>query len=287
MTTNLQVRTINLTPAVVEFNFDELAVVLDENLKKYDGLTFTDKDAAECKKVIAELNKGKKALNDYRLATKKELTVAVTEFEDKCKELSTKFDDVIAPLKEQHDQFEEDRKEEKRKKVQDLIDKLIVKEGLNEKYTAQLIIHDEYLNKSKTLKSIGEELATTAEHLGMSQDKEEADIEIIKGYVELINVKHGCNLIDSSYINLLDFQTADEIKMRINSDVQTELLKKSAPVHVIPMPKGHNIVIPTPVDKNEESFREVYKVTGTESQLDALEEYMSSQGIQWVAVTDA
>ncbi|MEK4715257.1 DUF1351 domain-containing protein [Sporosarcina sp. FSL K6-5500] len=283
----LQVKTINLVPAVVEFNFDELAAVLDENLKKYTGLTFTDKDAAACKKVIAELNKGKKLLSAYRIETKKELTVSVTDFENQCKELDAKFNAVIGPLKEQADDFEADRMDAKRKKVNDLISALIVKEGLNDKYMAQLIIKDEYLTKSKTLKAIGEELATTAEHLGIKQDKEEADIEIIKGFVELANTKSGLNLIESTYINLLDFEPVDEIKMRINYDVEGQL-KKATPVQIIPMPKGHDIVIPTPVSKtDDESFVEKYEVTGTESQLDALEEYMSNHGLIWVEIVDA
>lgn len=285
----LQVKTLTLTPAVVEFNFDELSAFLDESLTKYKGLTFTDKDAAACKKTIAELNKGKKSLSDYRIATKKDLTVAVTEFELKCKELDAKFNEVIGPLKEQHDDFEATRKDEKRAKVNDLISALIVKEGLNDKYMAQLVIKDEYLTKAKTLKAIGEELATTAEHLGIKQDKEEADIEIIKGHIALINERSGLNLIESTYVSSLDFQPVDEVKGRIERDAEAHLKKVTVSAALSQKVVSPPVVTPPPVvaEADETTFTEKYEVTGTDAQLGALEDYMTNHGLTWKVITDA
>ncbi|MCM3396815.1 DUF1351 domain-containing protein [Oceanobacillus profundus] len=218
-------KTIELTPAVVEFNFDELSSVLDEQLSKYEGLEFTEKDAASCKKTITELNKGKKSLNDYRLKTKKELTVSVTEFENKCKELAGKFDQVINPLKEQHDQFEEERKEIKRLEIEGYIDHLIHIEGLNDKYAARLLVLESYLTKSKTIKSIKEELTVKAEHLGIAQDKYEADREIIKSHVELINTKENINLPESPFLSLLDHKEVADIKAQIETAAKVDLEK--------------------------------------------------------------
>lgn len=278
MSTELQVKTINLTPAVVEFNVDELSVVLDQHLKKYEGLTFTDKDAAACKKTITELNKGKKALDDYRKETKKKLTESVTAFENQCKELSKKFDSVINPLKEQHDQFEENRKETKRKLIQIIIDDLIEKEGLNEKFAAQLIIPDEYYNKSKTINAIKDELTTKAEHIGIKQDKVEADQEIIRMTVQQVNTVLGVNLPESVYFNLLDYKTVEEIKAQIQVDGEKEgesrIVKAPNVQPASSMPKSANV----------EFFTEKYQVEGTEDQLDALEEYMTSHSLTWKVI---
>jgi hypothetical protein len=275
MSNKLQVRTINLTPAVVEFNFDELAAILDENLKKYDGLTFTEKDAADCKKTIAELNKGKKSLDTYRKETKKELTASVTAFENKCKELAKKFDEVIDPLKEQHDQFENSRKDAKRIQIQQVIDQLIDDEGLNDTYAAQLIIQEEYFNKSKTIKSIKEELKTKAEHLGILQDKEEADQEVIKSHVALINTKYGLNLPESAYIGLLEYG-ADIGKIK-------GVIEQDAKVANAPVKK----VVPTaPTVQDEKIFVETWEITGTESQLQALEDFMQNEGIKWKVIEE-
>ncbi len=273
----LQVQTIVKEPAKVEFNFDELSKVLDDQLIKYEGLEFTEKQVKECKKTITELNKGKKALNDYRLATKKELSKEINDFEARCKHLSNKFDDVIEPLKKQADAFEENRKEEKRKKVQEIVDELIEREGLNEKYAAELVIENSYLNKSTTMKSITEELTTKAGHLGIQQDKEESDKQIIKMSVEMANERHNVNLLDSTYIRLLDYKDVEEIKKSITEDAEREMKRKDK---LKVTPGG----ISNPKQKKVESFIETYEVTGTEEQLDALEEYMSSQGLAWSVI---
>lgn len=269
----LQVKTINLKPAVVEFNYEEISMLLDDQLAKYEGLTFTDKDAAECKKTITELNKGKKALDTYRKKTKKELTEEVTVFENKCKALGNKFDEVITPLKEQHDEFEDKRKEIKRLEIEGFIDHLVHIENLNDKYAAKLVVEDSHLTKSKTIKSIKEELTTKAEHLGVQQDKEESDQELIKGHVELMSTIHDVNLPESSYIALLDYKEVSEIKNIIERDAISELNKveyKQVPLSSAPASVS-----------DDEIYIESYQVEGTENQLEALEEHMSSQGLTW------
>ncbi|MYL57394.1 DUF1351 domain-containing protein [Virgibacillus halodenitrificans] len=272
----LQVKTVELSPAKVEFNFNELSAVLDDQLAKYEGLEFTEKDAAECKKTITELNKGKKSLDTYRKETKKELSVEITEFEKQCKELGKKFDSVISPLKEQYEEFEEERKAKKRSQIAPIIESLIEKEGLNKKYINQLIdIPKEYFNKSKSIKAIKAELTTKAEHLGIQQDKEEADQEVIKSYVELVNAKENVNLPESAFTGLLGYKEVVDIKAQIESAAQAEKEKQYEKVPLSEAP-GHD----------EESYDEVYQVTGTEEQLSSLEEYMSSQSITWKVVEE-
>lgn len=306
----LQVKTIELEPAKVVFNHEEIEKDLEKNLKKYSGLTFTENDATECKSTIAELRKGKKAVDQYRLKIKKELTVPVTEFENKCKALNSKFDEVINPLVSQHVQFEEKREEEKRQKVQEIIAQLIEEFDLLEKYAVDLVIADSYLTKSKSIKSITEELETNAEHLKMKQDKEASDKQSIINQVKLSNTENDLNLSESSYLSLLDFKDVNEITEQIVSDVDRELEKKTQeekrkqeqleresqelimqvpseptePVDAETMPDPFADVIP--VETNEPSVFEVYKATGTESQLKALETFMSENGINWEVIDD-
>lgn len=283
---SLAVKTIEFEPAKVEFNYAELEAILDENLKKYSSLTFTEKEAAECRKTITELRKGKKALDDYRKSTKKQLTESVTAFENQCKDLNKKFDEVINPLVEQNETFEEKRKEEKRVKVQEILDTILEEFGLDGKHAAELVIEDSYLTKSKTLKSITEELTTLAEHLKMKQDKLASDVEIIKSHVELMNAKHELNLIESTYINLLDYQEFQAVRDRIESDAEEVLKQRELEERQRKAKEHANKVIPpkvTPEQQapDEEVFLDVYEVIGTESQLDALEVFMNSQGIEF------
>lgn len=277
----LQIRTNSFTPAKVDFNYREVEVFLDETLKKYEDLIFTEETVADCNKTIAELRKGKRALDEFRKKTKKELTKSITEFENQCKELNKKFDEVIDPLVEQSDFFEEQRRNEKRQKVQKIVDKLVQEQGLNEKYASQLTIEDQHLNKTKTLKSIREELTATAETLGLQQDKEESDKELIKTKVELANAKYNVNLSETPYVRLLEYENVEDIEIKINLDAERESKVEPEPE---PEPISDELIelvtMPEPKE-DKEIYMERYEVHGTDAQLDALEDFMKYQDLEW------
>jgi len=310
----IQVKTIELKPAMVKFNYDELSNILDESLKKYDGLTFTEEDATECKKTITELNKGKKLLDDYRKKTKKELTASVTDFENRCKELNKKFDAVITPLKEQHQAFEKKRKEEKLQKIEEVIAQIIEEFELEEKYAVQIKVDGSYLNKSKTIKSIKEELTANAEWLKTQQEKEKTDKELIKSTVELANSKHEVNLTETAYVRLLDYKDVDVIKNQILDDAQNEAEKKiqeekrnqviaeqkeTEPIlqqeeNDIPFADYTTVEIEDsfidddfindPFVPRQNVLIKQYEVIGTKEQLEGLKKYMATNGIEWEVV---
>lgn len=120
----LQIKVLETSPAIVKFNYEEIASQLDLVLENYKGLVFTESTVSDCKKTIAELRKGQKALDEFRKETKKKLTDSVTAFEQQCKMLYGKFDTVINPLSNQYEQFELDRKEAKCKQIQEIITRL-------------------------------------------------------------------------------------------------------------------------------------------------------------------
>lgn len=298
----LQVKTIEKEPAMVIFNHEEIEKDLEENLQKYSGLTFTEDTAAECKKVVAELRKGKKAVDDYRKQTKKELTAPVTEFENKCKSLNKKFDEVINPLVEQHEAFEQKRKEEKSAKVKEVMDIVIGQKNLSDKYASQLTIDDGYLAKSKSLKSIEEDLRERGDHLKLMQEKEESDKQTIQSAVQYVNSNYGVSLSEAPYMNLVDYQDVKDIKAQIMDDGQAEADKR---LHAEQCKKEreakqveyeHEIaqsdVEPEPEipfndfpDEFEDPFAmddtRQYVVTGTDEQLEELESYMNEAGLSW------
>ena len=171
------------TPAQVNFNYDEIANHLEGVLQKYSGLIFTEDTVADCKKTIAELKKGQKSLSDFRIKTKKELTVSVTEFENQCKKLSAKFDEVINPINEQAEQFEIKRKEVKQAEINEIINNLSAERVLELKYANQLVVTDQMLNKTTTIKTITEDLIKQADLLLSLQKIEKTNIELIKSKV--------------------------------------------------------------------------------------------------------
>lgn len=216
----LQIQTVQFTPAIVTFNADQIASILNLQLMKYKGLTFTEDSEAEAKKVIAELRKGKAMLDTYRKTTKAELTVAVTEFEQQIKELANKFDLVILPLTEQTAQFEKDRVEKKRAVIVKIIADLIIKFQLQGPFAEQLIAPESYLNRTTTMGSINSELLMEAESLKADQDRRESELALIRSNVEIANQSlSGAGLLENTYTRLLGSLTLVDVLSRLNADV--------------------------------------------------------------------
>lgn len=303
-TTELAVKTSKLVKPEIEFNYDELAQNLEENLKKYDGLTFTEATAKDCKATITELNKGKKLVDEYRLKTKKQLLEPVKEFEDKCKDLNKKFDEVISPLKEQADAFEEKRKEEKRTEINKSIDNLLLEFDLTNSVDV-IEFDDKWLNKSTSMKTVERDIIDQIDQIKLEQEKEQLDKDLIKSHVELVNAKNDVELLETSYLHLAGHTEKGEIKRLIEQDSETlvkrrkeEQKRKEQEEQEKQQEKQQaqqeaEAKPPKPIEPEAEETREtgelfieVYEVTGTTSQLDGLEEYMSSQGLAWKVVEE-
>lgn len=223
---NLQVETIKLEPAKIEFNHEQIEQELEENLKKYEGLTFTEESTKELRATLAELRKGKNAVDDYRKEIKKELTQPVKKFEDKCKDLNKRFDDVINPLKRQLDDFETKRKEEKAAEIKELITKIIEEFELIEPFSNDLIVEDDMLAKSRSMKSIEDTLTFKATHLKTQQDKLETDKKLVESSLKALNAEHGTDFNAGAYTSLLEFEDIDSVLEKMESHVMTEVKKR-------------------------------------------------------------
>ncbi len=291
MSLELAVKTEVFEPAQIKFNYEEIENTLAENLKKYQGLTFTEKEAAECKKVIADLRKGKRLVDQYRVKTKKQLTEPIKEFEEQCKALNEKFDGVINPLLEQSKAFEEKERNEKLDKVEKIKEQAINDLDLADGVADQLVIEDRFLNKSTTLKSIEEDLHEQATRLLEQVKHEETTRQLIKQHVEIVNLKNGLDLLDSSYIHLIGLKEIDEIKTIIDGDAEKQFMEAEQAKADLEKEKrlagAKKMKESFDKERSQEKFIEVYEVTGTEDALDKLEEFMSSQNLSWKVVEDS
>lgn len=265
----LRLKVLENKPAEVHFNFEEISKHLDEVLKQYEGILVTEETIKDGKKVIADLRKGKKSLDEFRKKTKKELTKPVIEFENKCKELSKKFDEVINPINEQAEQFEIKRREKKLEEVKKIIGEVCELKGLE-----SLPMEESYLNKSTSLKSIKTELTKIANNILLEKANHEKNISLIKGKIDLANAKYGVTMVKEPYVSMLEYEDVDNILNKILED--GESLKNK----IDDAPKLITRAVKAP-EKNEEIFVDIYEIEGTEEQLNALEDFLNSNGYKW------
>lgn len=280
----LEVQTIKLQPAEVEFNFEEIEKELETRLKKYEGLTFTEVQATECRNTIAELRKVKNGINRFRIDTKKKLTEPITVFEDKCKALVTKIDEAVKPLNEQLQEFDERQRQEKLQKVEQIKKQVIEDLELADEIANELVIEDRFLNKSTTLKSIEESLHEQANQLIIHKQNEAHTKELIKQHVEIVNLKNELDLVDSSYVHLINHKEIDEIKAIIEADAEKLVEEREKEKRVATAERMQERIKQQEQQEEqetEEKFVEVYEVVGTDEQLDRLEEFMKENNMSF------
>lgn len=339
---DLIITTNSFTPAKVDFNYQQISDQLDGLLAKYKGLVFTEDTAKNCNKTIADLRKGKELVEDYRKKTKAKLSEDITAFENDCKSLSTKFDGVILPLTKQADVFETNRKKEKREAVQFLIDRFKKDLQLTDKFSKPLQVIESYLNKSKSMGYVREELEFIADNCKKAQDQEEHDIELITNIVAKTNESDQLTLSDTSYLRLLEFHSTGNIISQIYDDAhkmvqarekekakieQLRIKKELAEVRLLlekqtmedyaterqqaieeenklkaielqdflnsSKEEEKEILITVyedeiellPLEVIEEPITELYEIKGTKTELEALEEYLNNNVINWTTIS--
>ena len=111
----IEIKKIKAIPAKIEgLDFDKVRAVIQNKLKIYGEMVVTDENTPGIKKIIAELRKESKDLNDIKIQIKKELTKNVTEMESEFKTLIGIYDKAILPLDSKVKEFEQ-REYDKRK----------------------------------------------------------------------------------------------------------------------------------------------------------------------------
>jgi len=281
-----------LTPAKVEWDkqslMDNVQLVADE----FAGLVLTEATLKDGKSTCAELNKLKKAINEKAKVVDKLLTEDVKIFRAEIKEVISLIDNTYNPIKSQMDGFEQARQDDKRVKVQKIIDDLIQEQGLESEYACELIITKSYLTKSTSLKSIQEELTQIAVAAGLSQDEYVKNTDLIEQMVKSNNTTFNVSLVASQYMKMLDLMSVPEIMMEITKDAQAAIPVVKEVVEPINMASeliieyAESVLEEGPTDSDDEVFVETYDIEGTELQLDNLQNYMKSVGITFKVIGD-
>ena len=102
---------------LLNWNFEELNRQLDIQLAKYDGLTFTESEMTQAKKVRANLNKVAKVINDRKIEVKRQFCEPYDRFAEQAKVLVGKIQTVSGKIDQQVKDFEQKQKAEKKEQI--------------------------------------------------------------------------------------------------------------------------------------------------------------------------
>lgn len=216
VTTNIQAGSIN-------FNFEETKAELESLLLEYQGAVFTDESIPVAKSINADLRKKQKSFDARRKEVKNEFMKPYNEFDSKAKELILLFDEPINFIDTQVKAYEEKKKEEKRKKIQEIYTEFIGE--MAEYLPLAKIYNAKWENSTTTIKSIKEDISQVVESTeqavstitGMNSEASDKALAQYKQDLSLANA--------ISYINRYEQQKA-EIEAKLAKQREEEEERK-------------------------------------------------------------
>lgn len=141
----------------IVFNYEELKEDLTTALADYKNRVYTEDTIAEAKEDKAKLNNLKKALNDERIARKKEFEEPFKVFENQVKDLCVMIDEATSGIDSQLEIYELNRIAEKKDAIKSMFDEIASGYDINF-ITLEKVYNPKWENKTVTDKTIATEI---------------------------------------------------------------------------------------------------------------------------------
>lgn len=276
---------VNFKPGTIDFpQAGELKQLVAEKLDQTKGLVATDESIKATKASRAEVNKLKKAIGDVRKKYKRAWNVPFELFESTLRGLEKDCDDASQELKLTIDGFEDQQKEERKQKVQALIEEMAPNYNVK---AEDLPIADKWLLKSTSKKTITQEIGEQMKVLvNLYKERDEIVKKCMKNdiaptrYIEMH--KNGMSYIDVANMIESDLTDRENTADLFKQAKQAEVAEQKAAMTDI----GDGRL----VDKNGEIKQELQIVTftlkGTMGQLDDVARFCVANGVEVVKASN-
>ncbi len=197
----------------IEWNNEELKEAISAKVQDYKGLQYTEETIKEAKKDKATLNKLREAIETERKRIKKQCMAPYELFEKQVKEVLAIIDEPIHLIDSQIKEVEEQRRLEKKQKVLEIYEENIG--NLKGILPFAKVFKNEYLNVSKSLKSITEEITALISKVNQDMD-----------VIEELDTKYELQVKDM-YVKTLDLSMALRENARLE-EVERKLAERRA-----------------------------------------------------------
>ena len=207
----LMTTSVTLQPGKIELdNKEQLSLMIEELLKKYENAVVSVETEKEAKKQRAELNKVKIALSDFRIEKKKVYLEPLDAFEDDIKNLVAKLDKVIEDIGGGLKELDEQQRQERAKRVDELLEEY--GKGFD------IIRKPSWLNKTAKEAHIIDDIKDQAREFEVLAKQRTEAIDTIREMCE------SNNLTPDGYIQLLESGACDllQIIKSINDAAQAK-----------------------------------------------------------------
>lgn len=274
-------------PDKIEFNYEEMKAEFSKKLVHYNTLVVTEDSIRDAKTDKAALNKLKEAIDTRRKEIKKLYLLPYENLEKQCKELIAMIEAPIKSIDSQIAVFDQRLQDEKWEQITAYYN-AEVKE-LKELVPLEKIVSSKWKNKTESLESVNNAIGDT--------------LERIRGELETISTLHSPyeQQIKDVYLNdynlskalmeqkrleerqkqIEEMERQKEEQQRAAQNVSEPVIeaKKESPVQAVTEDTPA-----TPTAPITPKYSATFKVTGTQTQLQALATFMKKYNINYEVI---
>ena len=276
----------------IEWNNEELKEAISAKVQDYKGLQYTEETIKEAKKDKATLNKLREAIETERKRIKKQCMAPYELFEKQVKEVLAIIDEPIQLIDSQIKEVEQ-RRLEKKQKVLEIYEENIG--NLKVILPFAKVFKNEYLNVSKSLKSITEEITALISKVNQDMDViEELDtkyeLQVKDMYVKTLDLSMA--LRENARLEEVERKLAErraqqereraEAEKRAAEEAQKRAEVQQQIAESIPEESDKREIVEEPQQEttpNPQTVTLEFRVTATPEQLQKLKEFLKANNI--------
>lgn len=203
---------VKFVPAVIKINgIEKLASLIDSNISKYQNLAVTADNVKDAKKIKANLNKLRKALDGKRLEIKKANAQPYLNIEKQIKDIENSINEVVEPISNAVKELDDQEKEARREWVNKMIQEMASARDIE---PSEVEFNSLWLRKSMSKIAVEKDLNDVMRQITAAHEAIKTNVELVKQLCEAKNIEP-----DAFIVQAKNGQPADEL---MNSIQQAE-----------------------------------------------------------------
>lgn len=287
----LELKIVNNAPQEIAWNEEEVKKAVENKIRDYKGLVFTEDKVKDAKKDRAELRKLREAFENERKRQKEICMRPYLTFENQVKEVVAMIDEPINQIDVQIKEVEQNKREEKRKQIEELFETI----GFQPFVKLEMIWDERWLNVSTSISKIEETMKETMYKIGNDvytiRQLPEFSFEAMDEYKRSLDlaqaIKRGQMLADLQK-RKEEARIAREKEEEARRTAELEAQKAREAQAAVAQEPVREEAHPEPTQSaKEEAPAEAkimhldFRVWGTKEQLMALRDYMKEQNLRF------
>lgn len=269
---------VKFVPAVIKINgIEKLASLIDSNISKYQNLAVTADNVKDAKKIKANLNKLKKALDGKRLEIKKANAQPYLNIEKQIKDIESSINEVVEPISHAVKELDDQEKEARHEWVNSLIKEMASTRNIE---PSEVEFNPLWLRKSMSKHAIEKDLDDVMRQIITAHKAIETNVELVKQLCKAENIEP-----DAFVVQAKNGQPADELmnaiqqaekarEFRLNAKIARDRVIASKQVKVA------DKVIDKATGEVVSSIHHLEIIT-TDEKMESLRSYLDSNGISY------